>query len=108
MNNSRTRKNIMPVKTVAVPMYQLNEGTCYDVKSTGMILKEAEYAGYEVVGRLVIYRFRTGGSEYKISEPAIRRGGGIQISGTYRVNQSGTTVIDQHEFPWHTGRTPIK
>ena len=47
MNNSRTRKNIMPVKTAAVPMYQLNEGTCYDVKSTGMILKEAEYAGYE-------------------------------------------------------------
>lgn len=108
MNNSRTRKNIRPVKAAVVPKYQLDEGTCYDVKSTGMILKEAEYAGYEVVGRLVIYRFRAGGGEYKISEPAIRRGGGIQISGTYQENQSGMTVIDQHEFPWRTGRTPIK
>lgn len=65
-----------------VPAYVLVTGKDYDVSGTHTSVKDAEYAGHEIIGQLVLYCFRQGEQIYKFSEYSVRTGGWIRESGT--------------------------
>lgn len=68
--------------TPAVPRYRFEEGTLYDVFDSHKLLTGAEYAGYEIIGHLILYCFLSGGHPYKFSEPALRMYGKVTESAT--------------------------
>lgn len=98
----RNRKKKIEPKVFAVPFYELIPGEEYDIVSTATVVKKAKYIDFDSIGKLVIYHFEKNGNLYKISEPAIRKDGNIQLSRVAE-NQnvsSGVCVINQHEWEW--------
>lgn len=69
-------------KKPPVPAYALVIGRDYDVLGTHTSVKDAEYTGHEIIGRLVLYCFQQGKQPYKFSEYSVRTGGWIRESGT--------------------------
>lgn len=74
------KKAVKPLKVPPVPAYTLDIGERYDVSDTHKSIQSAEYTGYEIIGRLVLYCFLRNGQPYKFSETAVKRGGWIRIS----------------------------
>ena len=103
-DTKETRRN----KNVPMPEYTLQENEVYHVKSTNCVISDAIYTGYSWIGNLVVYHFTKNLTEYKVTEPSIKKDGYVVLASNGPVNDdNGVHVIRQHEYPWESKKTLI-
>lgn len=89
IGKKNAKKTAKTLKAPPVSAYTLDIGERYDVSDTRKSIRSAEYTGYEIIGRLVLYCFLRNGQPYKFSEPAVKRGGWIRISADRSGGKTG-------------------
>lgn len=89
IGKKNVKKAAKPLKVPPVPAYTLDIGERYDVSDTHKSVRSAEYTGYEIIGRLILYCFLRDGQPYKFSEPTVKRGGWIRVSADASEGKAG-------------------
>ena len=104
-DTKETKRN----KNVPLPEFDLKEQETYHVKGTNCMINDAIYTGYSYIGKLVVYHFTKNLTEYKVTEPSIKKDGYVVPAANGPVkNDDGITVVRQHEYPWESKRTLIE
>ena len=89
----------------ADPLYKFEIGECYDVSDQHKSVWSAEYTGYEIIGRLILYCFMQDTQPYKFSEVALVRGGSTRKNKKLRRTPRILSWLYERGCPEHTGYT---